>query len=349
MKGLQINLYWYCQLFGWGAAALYWAYYLFNTGSLSTGLACLSVLMSFSLGILASHGYKLLSHRHRWHLKPIKDLLPIMMMGTLALLVIYVVGNFFLSICIHQLSLNKATAVLILPGMVTGGLRYNAIWILAFHLYHYAKRESAIEVEKTKLENEAIKAQLHQLTAELNPHFLFNSLNSIKALVNHEPQQARHAIVLLSEILRHALHLSKKESITLAEELEQVEKYLQLEKIRFEERLEFTFDISPQAKSASILPFTLLNLVENAIKHGISQNINGGDINISVHIVGGDLKMEVHNTGQLANSPYNGNGIGIKNIKERLQLLHGSRAHFDVFNTNTYQVTAIIQIPLSYV
>jgi len=236
----------------------------------------------------------------------------------------------------------------VLPGMISGGLRYNAIWILAFHLYHYAKRESAIEIEKTKLENEAIKAQLHQLTAELNPHFLFNSLNSIKALVNYQPEEARHAIVLLSEILRHALQMTKKENILLTEELQQVEKYLELEKIRFEERLEYSFRIHTAAKTTTIPPFSLFNLVENAIKHGISQNVSGGTINISADIVEGDLKLEVNNTGQLKNDEKNDRGIGIKNIKERLQLLYGARAEFDLFNTSSNQVTAIIKIPLSY-
>jgi len=262
-------------------------------------------------------------------------------------LLIYSLFNFTFCVNFYPLPLNRNTAVNVLPGMLGGGLRYNAIWILAFHLYHYAKRESAIEIEKTKLENEAIKAQLHQLTAELNPHFLFNSLNSIKALVNYQPEEARNAIVLLSEILRHALQMTKKENILLEEELEQVRKYLQLEKIRFEERLHYHFDISPEAKNATILPFSLFNLVENAIKHGISQNVTGGEIKVSAHIVDGNLNLEVNNTGQL--KTISGKGIGIKNIKERLQLLYGAKAHFDLFNKDNNQVTAIIQIPLSYV
>ncbi len=345
MKKQKISLYWACQMLGWGSAAIYWSYFAFND-ELSFLQSFLSVFLSFCMAIAASHGYKLLSHRYRWHMKSIRQLLPIMFAGTMVLLSIYSIFNFSLNSLIYQRSFNLGE---VLPGMITGGLRYNAIWILAFHLYHYAKRESAIEIEKTKLENEAIKAQLHQLTAELNPHFLFNSLNSIKALVNYQPEEARNAIVLLSEILRHALRMTKKENIPLAEELQQVEKYLQLEKIRFEERLEYNFDISPAAKSASILPFSLFNVVENAIKHGISQNVAGGEISVSADIVNGDLKLEVNNTGQLQINETNESGIGIKNIKERLQLLYGSKAQFDLFNKNNNQVTAIIKIPLSHV
>ncbi|MFK7806769.1 MAG: sensor histidine kinase, partial [Saprospiraceae bacterium] len=244
MKSPTISLYWACQLLGWGSVAMYWSFFTFNNPALTKPEALLSVTLSFLMVVASSHVYKLLSHRYGWHSKPISKLLPIMVLGTLALLSIYMVFNFTLSVLLYPLPLNRTTFVNTIPGMLTGGLRYNAIWILAFHLYHYAKREAAIEIEKTRLENEAIKAQLHQLTAELNPHFLFNSLNSIKALVNLEPEKARHAIVLLSEILRHALQSTKQEKITLEEELQQVKKYLELEKIRFEERLTYYFDIS---------------------------------------------------------------------------------------------------------
>ena len=342
MKKFELSLYWWCQLMGWGSAALFWCYYAYRDG-LSTPWFIYNVLSSFIVGIGSTHLYKLFSYRYNWHLLSIRKLLPIMFLGVFSLLIIYTIFNFLISYSIYgDATLDRETLI----GMVSGGLRYNAIWVLAFHMYHYARRESKNELEKARLETIAMEAQLHQLNTELNPHFLFNSLNSVKALILENPQAARKALVILSDILRYSLNISKKGVIRLEEELVQIEDYLRMEKIRFEERLEYQLNIAPLSKRAIILPLSLHNLVENAIKHGISKRVNGGNVELKSEIINDRLLLEVRNDGQLIQE--NSGGLGVKNLKERLQLMYGSEASFSLKNINGSQVTASIQIPLRY-
>jgi len=342
MKEFRLSLYWWCQLLGWGSAALFWSYYAYQSG-LSTPLFLYNVLSSFIISVASTHWYKILSHRYHWHLLSIRKIIPIMVLGVLSLLLIYTLFNLLISYSIYGY---KALNREVLIGMVSGGLRYNAIWVLAFHLYHYARRESKIELEKARLETVAMEAKLHQLNTELNPHFLFNSLNSVKALILENPHAARKALVILSDILRYSLNISKKRVIRLEEELVQIEDYLRMEKIRFEERLEYQLDIDPLSRQAIILPLSVHNLIENAIKHGINKRVDGGRIELQSSIIDDQLLLEVRNDGQLiANEP---GGLGIKNLKERLQLMYGTKASFSLKNINGSQVSASIQIPLRY-
>lgn len=149
-----------------------------------------------------------------------------------------------------------------------------SIWVLAYHLYHYSRLEIETVKENARLLMMIKEAQLNNLSAQLNPHFFFNSLNNIKFLVLENPSSARRAIDLLSELLRNSLNSNVGRLISLNDEIDLVRDYLELEKIRFEERLQIQIEINAAASQYSILPLSIQTLVENAIKHGIERRKN---------------------------------------------------------------------------
>ncbi|MEM8527473.1 MAG: histidine kinase [Bacteroidota bacterium] len=335
----KIDAYWACQLLGWGSAAIYWSYYQisFETHLL---LEILSVLFPFVGSILSTHYYKKLAHQYKWIQFSLLELIPILLLGLIILTLIYCM----VCMLIFQLTIGSILSVDGFLGMATGGLRYNAIWLLAFHLYHYAWFKRQGEIDQNKYEKLAIKAQLNQLNAQLNPHFLFNALNSIKALTLENPTAARKAIDLLSSILRASLENTNHQTIPLKEEIERTEAYLKLEQIRFEERLQYEWNIAEDLWHIAIPPLSLFNLVENAIKHGISQSKQGGIIKISGVVEQNTLKLSVINTGQL--QIILSDGLGLRNIEERLQLVYGNAAKFILQSTDNQEVIAILEIPV---
>lgn len=177
----------------------------------------------------------------------------------------------------------------------------------------------------------ADKAQLEVLRYQLNPHFLFNALNSIRASVDEDSNRAKQMITQLSEFLRHSLLSAEKKEIPLQEELEAVQNYLAIEKIRFEEKLEIEYEVEDSAKDFKV-PCLLLNpLVENAIKHGLQTSPKPLKIKISAKMENEKLILEVANTGKLDNL-HNSNGtkIGLKNVCERLEKLYGEKSTFEL-------------------
>ncbi len=177
----------------------------------------------------------------------------------------------------------------------------------------------------------ADKARLEMLRYQLNPHFLFNALNSIRASVDEDSTRAKQMITQLSEFLRYSLLSENEKKIPLREELEAIRNYLAIEKIRFEEKLEIDFEIQPAAEDVEVPCFLLNPLVENAIKHGLQTSAKPLKLRISAHFTGDKLILEVVNSGRL-DGDRNGNGtkIGLRNVRERLEKLFGSRGVFEL-------------------
>jgi len=177
----------------------------------------------------------------------------------------------------------------------------------------------------------ANKAQLEVLRYQLNPHFLFNALNSIRASVDEDSNRAKEMITQLSEFLRYSLLGESEKKIPLGEELEAVKNYLAIEKIRFEEKLEIEFDVEKAAEDFKVPCFLLNPLVENAIKHGWQTSAKPLKIKISAKVSESGLVLEVMNSGKLENL-HNSNGtkIGLKNVRERLEKLFGANGKFEL-------------------
>ena len=219
------------------------------------------------------------------------------------------------------------------------------LWNLIYFVYHYATRVRNQQIESLKTEALIRDLQLQTIKSHINPHFIFNALNSIRALIDENPSRARQAITELSNILRNSMLADKVETVSLSKELSIVKDYLALEEIRFEERLKVNYNLEEDTLEQQVPPMMLQTLVENAIKHGIGKSMKGGEVTIlsrfeeDVHYIG------VINTGQI-NGVYNESGFGIEGTKNRLKLMFGDKAIFTLRNVDAEHVEAGVRMPL---
>jgi len=351
-KKFHIPLYWKCQLTGWTVAALYWEYHAMTGGHFIWLLGVLHFLGDIVICISLTHLYRNFALKHRFQnlgLTPLlKRIIPAaLLLGIAYTFIILIKLYLFLVWFEPQLAISfrdfyntNAQTVFI------GGVRLMSIWLLAYHMYQYAQREIRADKEYARLEIITREVQLNNLTAQLNPHFLFNSLNNIKALVLENPASARRAIDLLSELLRNNLYSGDIKLVALKDELSLVNDYLELEKLRFEERLKFTIDVVEDMPAIFIPRLSIQTLVENAIKHGIAKLKAGGLITIKAEQVVNGVKLTVQNPGDL-NMPEAENGVGLKNLKERLILQYGDKASFDISGRLQETVLATMIIPFT--
>lgn len=216
------------------------------------------------------------------------------------------------------------------------------LWSLFYFTYHYIERYN----KSLKYEASMIEIELNNLKNQLNPHFIFNALNSIRALVDENPVKSKQAINQLSNILRNSLTFEKKGLTKFEDEMRIVKDYLGLENIRFEERLKTEINIHPDSNNFLVPPFMIQTLVENGIKHGISKLTEGGIIQVKTLADKNRLKIQIRNSGHL-NGTRRGKaeGMGIKNTKHRLKLLYGDDASFRIINENNNFVLTEIIIP----
>lgn len=225
------------------------------------------------------------------------------------------------------------------------GIRLMSIWLLAYHLYQYAQREIRLVRENARLALNFKEAQLDKLAAQLNPHLLFNSLNTIKSLINTKPNAARRGIDLLSELLRSGLYREQSMVTTVREEMDLVKDYLELEQLRMEERLTWEIVIDEMLLDVSIPRMSIQTLVENAVKHGISRQKEGGLIDINIFKRDGFLCICIRNPGLLELTESRP-GIGIKNLRERLQMAYHGKASFEMSLKVNDIVCSTLNIPM---
>lgn len=196
------------------------------------------------------------------------------------------------------------------------------------------------EMARLRTESQRNALELDALRARLNPHFVFNALNNVRALINEEPARAREVVTRLSNILRHALEHSQREFASLGEELAVVDDYLAVESVHYEERLCVHRDIARDAVDAQLPPMLLQLLVENAIRHGIARTPAGGELGISAWRRGNRLAIEVSNPGRMDVSA-GGHGVGLAYLRARLAREPGS--HFEL-QQNGQRVLARLEI-----
>lgn len=225
---------------------------------------------------------------------------------------------------------------------------YFISWSALYFAYQYLQRTREMEIEKWKLSASVKDAELSALKAQINPHFIFNSLNNIRSLVIEDSERARDSITHLSDLLRFSIQFDQFEKVSLDKELAVVKDYLNLEAIQLEERLAYEIRTDQGTKEIQVPPMVVQTLVENAIKHSINDLPNGGQIIVETKLDHEFLSLLVMNTGQLKTkrSSSNRRGIGINNSKERLRLLYGEKASLHVENMNENMVCATVKIPL---
>ena len=210
------------------------------------------------------------------------------------------------------------------------------------------KRGEMIEEEKARrveVEKEALEAKLRMLQAQIEPHFLFNTLSNVVSLIDTDPSRGKAMLLDLTKYLRTSLSRTLPEKTTLAQELDMIASYLNIQKIRMGERLNFKIDVPDALLSKVFPPMLLQPLVENAVKHGLEPKIEGGDIFIRGASDQQGLRLEVTDTG-LGFSSVNAGGVGMANVHDRLALLFGDRAKLVIEENAPSGVKVIIEVPL---
>ena len=234
------------------------------------------------------------------------------------------------------------TALPVLTGL--GILLYLASVALS---YLMLAQERAIEAERkgAELQLLAQESELKALRAQLNPHFLFNSLNSLSALTAVDPARAREMCVLLSDFLRRSLGLGERRLVALREELELAKAYLAIEQIRFGARLQLDWAVDPAAEPALLPTLLLQPLVENAIKHGIAALPEGGTLRVTAEVVEGHVILKVDNPLDEDAPVPQGLGIGLRQVRQRLLGRFGNRARFEAgVQDSTHRVTLVFPL-----
>jgi len=219
-------------------------------------------------------------------------------------------------------------------------------FVLGWHALTFYRESRDRQVKAAELESQLRQAQLEALRSQLNPHFLFNALHSIAELVHQDPRLAEQLIVRLGELLRRALETAKQPELTLAEELEFIRGYLDIEQMRLGERLKVVWDVEPDSLTARVPSLVLQPLVENAVQHGIAATATPGTLTIRARRNDGFLHIDVADSGPgLASSTLRPQGIGIANTRARLQRLYGERQSFELQHGPGLIVNLRIPVP----
>lgn len=218
-------------------------------------------------------------------------------------------------------------------------------WNLLYFGQHYFEQSRQAEIEGLQARVAAKESALRSLIAQVNPHFLFNALNSLRGLIAEDPARAQDMVTELAGLLRYALASERQTLVSLGEEIEAVEAYLQLEAIRLEDRLRSEIQLSPEAKAAAVPPMLVQTLVENGIKHGVAQLPGGGIIRVLAQVNDNQLQLEVWNSGVWRDAP-GSTRLGLENARERLRLLFGGDASLEVAGDGLAMVRARLRLPL---
>lgn len=338
------KLYWLLQVFGWLSFALVNLFFV----SLARGITPVQIGAYFSLAIfyfLSTHSFRYIIKNQSWLELPIAKLISQVLIGVLVLSLLNTIAQIIINWVFDTLNTREDFRPLVLLANLFTSFLYYSLWSLLYFLFYFLDNYNS----SLKYQARINEIKLIYLRNQLNPHFIFNALNSVRALVDENPVKAKSAITQLSNILRYSLIMDKHKTIPFGEELNTVKDYLNLESIRFEERLKVVYDIEKPAYQYKIPPMMLQTIVENAIKHGISNLMKGGVIEIKCTIgLLDDLYIWVKNSGQLrndGNAKKKGEGHGISNTIQRLKLIYGNRASFKIFNYGQDFVVTEIKIP----
>jgi len=338
--------YWICQLTGW---SLYGA---FNTVIFAAALrhhlalTAINVLSNCAFGAFYTHRYRRLVHARGWLRLSLLALLPRMVAASIALGALLETTGLLVSRVSMPVELWKPPEPI---GIIIYLFNFSVVffaWQLIYFGVHLFDRSRRLELERWQLQAAAQASELRYLKAQINPHFLFNCLNSLRALIAEDPQRAQSMVTRLASMLRGALGTAHDQLVPLERELEIVRDYLELEGIRFESRLQARFDVAPESHGVMVPPMLVQMLVENGIKHGIGQLVEGGEIAVSARIVTEQLELEVCNSTAAVSHPTEGEGIGLANARDRLSVLFGGRAALGL-EQGVDRFIARVRIPLS--
>ncbi len=336
--------YWLLHGGGWGTAVglLFSLRLLFGGPAQVTALEVFNWLLYWFGGVASTHFLRSRMQRWGWLELPFSQswyrfaASPVLIGWLLAWQVFLVGGGW-------QFVLGRRVSFEFLFSVFFNAALLVALWLALYLTAVSLRRYAEAQTRALALELAAKEARLQNLQAQLNPHFLFNSLNSVRALIGEDPAKAAESITWLASLLRYSLRADSRRSVSLREEIDMVTQYLALEQLRFEDRLRVELQVEPAAADALVPPLALQTLVENAIKHGISRLPEGGTVRIGVTSQGGMLEVMIRNTGRLVAD--GGTGIGLRNTRERLALDYGRAASLDLWEADG-EVLARLRLPL---
>ena len=340
--GGKISNYWWCQIIGWGLVGLS---FLFYANFVKTEIKpdyILKVTFIVLAGFFSTHLLRWFMKRNNWLLLPIEKIivrlaiaviLTSVMFSALVLILNQVAGldenrrnlDFITRLFANILNLG----LLVVP------------WVLFYYFYHYLVKSRKQQLDTLKLETLVRELELKTIKSHINPHFIFNALNSIRALIDEDPNRARNAVTHLSNILRSSMQAEKLETVPLERELNIVKDYLALEYIRFEDRLKIEYNINNETLAQPVPPMMLQTLVENAIKHGIGKQLNGGVVKVTSDFKNEYHRLVVQNSGHL-NGHANGDGFGLSSTRNRLDLMFGGKAQFEITQEGELVVAEVL-------
>ncbi|MBD79772.1 MAG: histidine kinase [Crocinitomicaceae bacterium] len=340
------QLYIASQLIGWSVYFLIALFLNQSAGVPIDGIIIVAHLTPFFLGILLSHAYREIIIRNNWLQLSIIKLIPRFVIGSLIMASVFELLFVGVMQLIQMIIGSDILVIDIIQDMVSWTILF-ILWSVIYFFYHFFKNYKAEEIKNLRWEATKNETELNKLKSQLNPHFMFNSMNTIRALIDENPKKAKLAVTQLSNILRSNLLMGQQKLIPLEKEIKLVRDYLAVESYRYEERLSYNIDVHPESKGIMVPPLMIQTLVENGIKHGISKLPLGGEINLSTSVTDNELEIKIMNSGQYNSNAVSKSGFGIANTRERLKILYGSNAEMSIKNYNGNQVLTEVYLPKS--
>jgi sensor histidine kinase YesM len=341
LKLSKKRAYWILQIAGWSFYGIIYLVFLFIADQ-ESWLKAANIILITLYFFISSHLLRNYIIRHGWlAVSPIK-LLPRVILATLLLSVSNYIFMILVGIVLGTINYGTDFMPFDILAIIFASMVFYLLWASVYFIYHYFEKYNST----LKYEAAVYEFELNKLKSQLNPHFIFNALNSIRALVDEDPAKSKKAITQLSNILRNSLIMNKRKLIDFKDEIFTVKDYLELEALRLEERLEVEMEIDPAAETYQVPPLMLQTLVENGIKHGVATLPEGGKILIKAWVDKSNLYIQIRNSGQYINgTEVNTSGFGLENTRQRLNLLFGQNAKFNIRNEDKHTVLTEIQIP----
>jgi len=350
MKLSRKQLYWISQVTGWYFFIGINLFIISSFEALTWQRGLVWIFLGF-LGIVFTHLLRGIIRKKNWLNLPLKKTIPRILASSIITGIIIYVLVFAAGYVAGTFKQDEYNIARVIAGITNTSVLV-LLWNLIYFVIHYTENYKKKEIESLIWEAAVKDYELKTLKSQLNPHFMFNAMNSIRALIEEDPESAKVAITKLSNILRYSLQMERMESVPLEDEIETVKNYLDLERIRFEDRLKYNLDIERSTQKIEIPPMMIQTLVENGIKHGVAKRTEGGVIQLKSKLLstsnGSRLKIEIRNSGHFSEEQLkNSIGFGVSNTKHRLNLLFGDDAHFTIKNENGDTVLAEIEIPIA--
>ena len=344
-KWSEKKRYWISQISGWAFFTIINLIFITAFGRYTWQNLIVYLVIFFS-GLILTHQFRHYIKKNNWISLPIRKLFLRTLLASIIIGTIVYALAFSSEYALGQFKSEEFKAASPLVGMVNlSGVI--AIWSLIYFSFHYFQNYKRAEIESYIWEAAVKDFELKTLKSQLNPHFMFNALNSIRALIDEDPKSAQTAVTKLSNILRYSLKIERNETVPLDEEVQTVADYLALETIRLEERIKYKITVDPKSSKIEIPPMMIQTLVENGIKHGIAKRTNGGEIYVTTKLENSNLYINIKNSGQIDDDLLKqSNGFGISNTKQRLSLIYGDSAKFEIKNNADDSVSAQITIPI---